>query len=82
LEELAELLFTLASVDRLTMISEIAIEKSRLNYLTAKLSATSQEASKHLMRLRDAKVIEKDSDGYFGLIAFGRVRLRIIPCTI
>ncbi|HZB79708.1 MAG TPA: hypothetical protein VE264_00355 [Nitrososphaera sp.] len=50
---------TLVSVDRLTLISEIAIEKSILNYLTAKLSVTSQEASKHLMRHRDAKVIER-----------------------
>jgi predicted transcriptional regulator len=79
LERLAELLFILASIDRLTLLSEIAIEKRRLSQLTAKLSATSQETSKHLMRLRNAKLIEKDSDGFFGLTAFGRIIVNLLP---
>jgi predicted transcriptional regulator len=79
LEHLAELLFIIASVDRLTLLSEIAIEKRRLSQLTAKLSATPQETSKHLTRLRDAKLIEKDSDGFFSLTAFGRIMLNLLP---
>jgi predicted transcriptional regulator len=79
LEHLAELLFIIASIDRLTLLSEIAIEKRRLSQLTAKLSATPQETSKHLMRLRDAKLIEKDSDGFFGLTAFGRIIVNLVP---
>jgi predicted transcriptional regulator len=73
LEYLAELLFILASFDRLRLLSEIAIEKRRLSQLTTTLSATPQETSKHLTRLRTAKLIEKDSDGFFGLTAFGRL---------
>jgi predicted transcriptional regulator len=79
LEHLAELLFILASVDRLILLSEIGVEKHRLSQLTAKLSATPQETSKHLTRLRDAKLIEKDSDGFFSLSAFGRVIVNLIP---
>ncbi len=79
LEHLAELLFILASMDRLTLLSEIGVEKCRLGQLTAKLSATPQETSKHLSRLRNAKLIEKDSEGLFGLTAFGRVIMYIIP---
>jgi predicted transcriptional regulator len=79
LEHLAELLFIIASIDRLTLLSEIAIEKRRLSQLTAKLSATPQETSKHLMRLRNAKLIEKDSDGFFGLTAFGKIILNLLP---
>jgi predicted transcriptional regulator len=79
LEYLAELLFILASIDRLTLLSEIAIEKQRLSQLTAKLSATPQETSKHLTRLRDAKLIEKDSDGFFGLTAFGKIIINLLP---
>jgi predicted transcriptional regulator len=79
LEHLAELLFILASVDRLTLLSEIAIEKRRLSQLTAKLSATPQETSKHLMRLRNAKLIEKDSEGFFGLTAFGKIIVNLLP---
>jgi predicted transcriptional regulator len=79
MERLAGLLFILASVDRLTLLSEIAIEKCKLSQLTAKLSATSQETSKHLTRLRDAKLIEKDSDGFLGLTAFGRIIVNLLP---
>jgi predicted transcriptional regulator len=79
LEHLAELLFILASVDRLTLLSEIAIEKRRLSQLTTKLSATPQETSKHLTRLRNAKLIEKDSDGFFGLTAFGKIIMNLLP---
>jgi predicted transcriptional regulator len=79
LQHLAELLFILASIDRLTLLSEIAIEKRRLSQLTTKLSATPQETSKHLMRLRDAKLVEKDSDGFFGLTAFGKIILNLLP---
>jgi predicted transcriptional regulator len=79
LEHLAELLFILASSDRLTLLSEIHGRKCRLSHLTAKLSATPQETSKHLMRLRDAKLIEKNSDGFFGLTAVGKVILNLVP---
>jgi predicted transcriptional regulator len=79
LEHLAELLFILASVDRLTLLSEIGVEKRRLSQLTAKLSATPQETSKHLARLRDAKLIEKDSDGFFSLSAFGKIIVNLLP---
>jgi predicted transcriptional regulator len=79
LERLAELLFILASIDRLTLLSEIAIQNRRLSQLTAKLSATPQETSKHLTRLRDAKLIEKDSDGLFSLTAFGKIIVNLLP---
>jgi predicted transcriptional regulator len=79
MEHLAEILFILASVDRLTLLSEIAIEKCKLSQLTVKLSATPQETSKHLMRLRNAKLIEKDSEGFFGLTAFGKIIVNLVP---
>jgi len=79
LQHLAEVLFILASVDRLTVLYEIAIEKRRLSQLTAKISATPQETSKHLTRLRDAKLIEKDSDGFFCLTAFGKIIETLLP---
>jgi predicted transcriptional regulator len=79
LEHVAELLFILASIDRLTLLSEIATEKRRLSQLTTKLSATPQETSKHLVRLRDAKLIEKDSDGFFSLTALGKIIVNLVP---
>ena len=79
MEHVAELLFILASIDRLTLLSEIATEKRRLSQLTTKLSATPQETSKHLVRLRDAKLIEKDSDGFFSLTALGKIIVNLVP---
>ena len=79
MEHVAELLFILASIDRLTLLSEIGVEKRRLSQLTTKLSATPQETSKHLVRLRDAKLIEKDSDGFFSLSAFGKIIVNFVP---
>jgi predicted transcriptional regulator len=79
LEHLAALLFILASIDRLTLLSEIAIQNRRLSQLTTTLSATPQETSKHLTRLRDAKLIEKDSDGLFSLTAFGKIIVNLLP---
>lgn len=79
MEHPAELLFILASIDRLTLLSEIAIQNRRLSQLTTALSATPQETSKHLTRLRDAKLIEKDSDGLFSLTAFGKIIVNLLP---
>jgi predicted transcriptional regulator len=66
-------------MDRLTLLSEIGVGKLRLSQLTTKLSATPQETSKHLTRLRDAKLIEKDSDGFFSLSAFGKIIVNLLP---
>lgn len=79
LEQLAELLFILASIDRLTLLSEIAMEKRRLSQLAIKISATPQETSKHLARLRDSKLIEKDSGGFFSLTGFGKIIVNLVP---
>jgi len=76
---MAEELSIIANTDRLTLLSEIAVEKHRLNQLTATLSATPQETSRHLMLLRNARLIEKDSAGFFGLTTFGKSILRLLP---
>ena len=79
MKQLADLLFILASLDRLTLISEIDMNKQRLSQINSKISATPQEASKHLMRLRNAEIIEKDSEGFFNLTSFGKIILRLLP---
>jgi predicted transcriptional regulator len=78
-DKLADLLFILASIDRLTLLFEIGHDKLRLKHLTSKISATPQETSKHLTRLRNAKIVEKDSDGFFSLTEFGKVLLKMLP---
>ncbi len=79
MEELAELLFELSSSDRLNLLLEIKTKKQRPSQLAQKLSATTQETFRHLERLSKAKLIEKDSDGLYGLTAYGELILSFLP---
>ena len=79
MEDLAELLFAVASVDRLTLFYAIAKERLRLTQLASKLSASTQETSRHLSRLQEARIIEKQSDGCFTLTSFGRAMEALLP---
>ncbi len=74
-----DLLFVLSSSDRLTLLSEIKKEKLRLTQLAQRLSATAQGTSRHLGRLSEARLIEKDSDGLYNLTAFGKIVLDSLP---
>lgn len=75
MDDTVELLFELSSSDRLALLLEVKANKQRLTQLAQKLSATVQETSRHLSRLSDAKLIEKDSAAFYGLTAFGRLAL-------
>lgn len=74
-----ELLFALSSRDRLDLLSHLGKEKLRLAQLAQRLSATAQETSRHLERLSEAKVIERDSDGLYRLTTFGKLALAMLP---
>ncbi len=80
MRELSELLFVFASLDRLTLFSEIGRDrKMKLTQLTSLISATPQETSKHLIRLRSAGVVDKDSDGFFTHTSFGKILFELLP---
>lgn len=79
MEKTVDLLFVISSIDRLLLLKEIKEEKLRLTQLAQKLSATVQETSKHLERLTNAKLIEKNSTGTYSLTPFGRLTLDLLP---
>jgi predicted transcriptional regulator len=79
MEGLGELLFDLSSTDRVRLLREINKERLRLTQLAARLSATVQETSRHLMRLSHANLIGKDSEGLYFLTAYGKAILRLMP---
>ena len=74
-----ELLFVVASVDRLTLLYAIDKERLRLTQLASKVSASTQETSRHLSRLQDARIIGKESDGCFTLTPLGKSLLVLFP---
>ncbi|MGH9926973.1 MAG: helix-turn-helix domain-containing protein, partial [Nitrososphaeraceae archaeon] len=81
MESLAELLFVLASADRLQVLSCLREEKEyRLTDIAQKLDSSMQEASKHVARLREQNFIEKDpSNGYYTLTTLGKLITRLLP---
>jgi predicted transcriptional regulator len=79
MDELAELLFAVASADRLTLLYAIDKERLRLTQLASKLSASTQETSRHLFRFQDSRIIQKESDGCFTLTSLGKSLLVLLP---
>jgi Mn-dependent DtxR family transcriptional regulator len=75
LESLAELLFVLASTDRLQVLSYLREEKEyRLSDIAQRLDSSMHEASKRVARLREQNFIEKNpSNGYYTLTTLGKL---------
>lgn len=76
---LSELLFELASDDRLAMLSEIEKHPLRLSDVTRKLGTTVQETSRQLERLAEARLVSKGSESRYEITTFGRVALSLLP---
>jgi predicted transcriptional regulator len=81
LETLTELLFVLASTDRLQVLSFLSEEKEyRLSDIAQRLNSSMQEASKHVSRLKDQNLVEKNSsNGYYTLTTLGKLVIKLLP---
>lgn len=81
MESLAELLFVLASADRLKVLSCLREEKEyRLSDIAQRLDSSMQEASKHVARLKDQNFVEKNpSNGYYTLTTLGKLVTKLLP---
>jgi len=78
-EELSDFFLELAHSDRLRTIFLIEKEKLKLTQISERLNLSMQETSRHLSRLRDAKLIGKDIDGFYYLTPFGGIALQLLP---
>ncbi len=78
-EDIEELLFNLASHDRLQLLRSISAEKQRLTSLAKVINASNQECSRHLARLSESGYVRKDSAGLFETTSLGRAILRVFP---
>ncbi len=72
---LPKLLFELSSAERMNILLELQKDRLKLSQLSRKLELTVTEASRHLQRLSEAKLVQKDSDGFFSLAPFGTLTL-------
>jgi len=79
MERLGEVLFLLASSDRMKLLSDLENGDLRMTDLAGRLGASVQETSKHLGRLAEGGLIEKGASGNYKLTLFGRVILDLTP---
>ncbi len=78
LKRLHKLLFELSNVERIDILLDLQKEKLKLSPISQKLKLTATETARHLRRLEDAELIDKDKGGYFGITPFGTLALSLL----
>lgn len=78
IKELQKLLFEISSNERITILLELQQQKLKLSHISRKLKLNLTEASRHLQRLCEHKLIQKDSNGLYGLTQFGSLTLSLL----
>jgi len=79
MEELNALLFELANIDRLEILMELHKDAMKLTNIAKKLDLTVQETSRHLQRLCDALLLQKQADGAYHITPHGVNVLFLLP---
>ncbi len=72
------MLFELSSCDRMKLLLRLQQQKMKLSHISEKLNMTLTETSRHVQRLSEAKLIQKDVDGLYGLTAFGTLAISLL----
>lgn len=75
MENLCDLFFELSNEDRLRILYQINKEAMNVTNLSKELNLTIQEASRHLSRLSDVGLTQKDSEGLYHLTFYGELVL-------
>ncbi len=78
-ERLCDIFFELSNEDRLEILFKLQEDRMKVTTLSRELELTTQECSRHIARLSEAKLVAKDSEGFFELTQYGRASLRLIP---
>jgi len=75
LESLCNLLFELSNEDRLAILHLLNGEALNVTGIARRLGLTTQETSRHVSRLSDIGLTEKDSDGDYNITPYARTVL-------
>ena len=78
LENMCKLLFELSSSERMNVLFELQNQGLKLSYVSKRLDMTVTEASRHLQRLSDEKLITKGVEGSYELTPFGTLTLSML----
>ena len=78
MERLCKLLFELSSSERMRIMLEVQKQRLKLSHISKKLDITVTETSRHLQRLSEARLIQKDVEGLYGPTPFGVLVLALL----
>jgi predicted transcriptional regulator len=78
MEDLCNLLFEFSSTDRMNIMNTLLEERLKLSHVSQKLDMTVTETSRHLQRLSDISLIEKDVEGTFGPTSYGKLAIKLL----
>ncbi|MEE8354960.1 MAG: winged helix-turn-helix domain-containing protein [Candidatus Bathyarchaeia archaeon] len=70
-ERLCDLLFEVFNEVRLTLLQHMEAGPSNISRLSKELDISNQECSRHVSRLVDAELAERDGEGHYGLTEYG-----------
>ena len=76
---LADLLFELSSEERMDILVKLNRKPMKLSHVAPELKITVAEASRHLQRLSDTELIQKNSDGLYVVTPYGSLVLSLMP---
>jgi len=79
MERLCDLYFELSNEDRLAILHKLEEDSMNVTGMARGLGITTQECSRHLSRLSDAGLVERNPGGFYGLTPYGKSSLRLIP---
>jgi predicted transcriptional regulator len=71
MERLCDLLFEVSNEVRLTILQHLEEGPSNISKLSKELDISNQECSRHVSRLVDAELVERDSEGQYRLTEYG-----------
>jgi predicted transcriptional regulator len=81
-ENAAEDFLELSSEQRLNIIFNLLLKKTKISNMAKELDATVQEVHRNFERLSDAGLIKKDNDGYYDLTTYGRTMCTQVPSLL
>jgi predicted transcriptional regulator len=76
MERLCDLLFEVSNEVRLTILQQLEEGPSNISRLSKELDISNQECSRHVSRLVDAELAERDSEGQYGLTEYGSLFMK------
>jgi len=78
MEHLCDLYFELSNEDRLEILQRLRGESMNVTGVAREIGITTQECSRHLARLSDAMLVERDPEGGYSLSPYGHLSLTLI----